>query len=932
MSLLTKIFGDPNARVVKQLQPLVDATNGHAAAYKALSDADLHGKTAAFRERLAKGETIDQLLPEAFAAVREAGKRTLGQFHYDVQLLGGMVLHRGQIAEMRTGEGKTLTATLAVYLNALTGKGVHVVTVNDYLAKRDAVWMGQIYHALGMSVGVIQHEVAFRYDPDYRVPVEPEKEATGVHEGSEEDKERDTRGVYRVEMSFLRPVPRREAYGADITYGTNNEFGFDYLRDNMAPRTEDMVQRGLHYAIVDEVDSILIDEARTPLIISAPAEESTQLYYRFADLARSLVKDADYNVDEKLRASTFTEAGQEHVAKLLGEDPWVASDVRTVHHLEQALRAEALYRRDKEYVVKDGQVIIVDEFTGRMMHGRRYSEGLHQAIEAKEGVAIQRESRTLATVTFQNLFRLYDKLAGMTGTAATEAEEFSKIYKLEVVQVPTHRPNARVDQVDKIFKTEAGKLKALVAQVKALQEKGQPVLIGTVSIEKNERLSAMLTLEGVPHSVLNAKNHEKEGEIIAQAGRKGAVTVATNMAGRGVDIILGGNPPDKTMADEVRATGGLFVLGTERHESRRIDNQLRGRSARQGDPGVSEFFLSLEDDLMRIFGAEGRIKSVMNMFKVPEDVPIDSKMVAKTIEGAQKRVEGHNFDIRKHLLEYDDVLNRHRETIYKRRRELLEAASQQDVEAGIALLRARVMDMVSEELETVVAFHTSAGGGSAFGGNAESGGDWNFKEIFEVADTIFPVTPATRDHFVPQPKNGASKLQDAELRTAILEALEADAAAAMAMLEKRLPDRVMLRSILRGIMLQAIDRLWMEHLDNMDHLRQGIGLRGYGQRDPLVEYKRESFQMFRQLTEEIQKQIVYSVFKIGQAAALAQEQMRQMQVRGDMTLSGAAKTSDQLTSGNQAAPPTAAPDADKVGRNDPCPCGSGKKFKKCHGA
>ncbi|MEK7072994.1 MAG: preprotein translocase subunit SecA [Patescibacteria group bacterium] len=923
MSILTKIFGDPNVHVIKQLQPLVAATNAHADATKALTDAQLHAKTVAFRDRLAKGETVDQLLPEAFAAVREAGRRTLGQFHYDVQLMGGMVLHRGQIAEMRTGEGKTLTATLAVYLNALTGKGVHVVTVNDYLAKRDAVWMGQIYHALGMSVGVIQHEVAFRYDPDYRVPVEPAQETSGVHEGTEEDKERDTRGVYRVEMSFLRPVPRREAYGADITYGTNNEFGFDYLRDNMAPRTEDMVQRGLHYAIVDEVDSILIDEARTPLIISAPAEESTQLYYRFADLARSLVKDTDYNVDEKLRASTFTESGQENVAKLLGQDPWVASDVSTVHHLEQSLRAEALYHRDKEYVVNDGQVIIVDEFTGRMMHGRRYSEGLHQAIEAKEGVAIQRESRTLATVTFQNLFRLYDKLAGMTGTAATEAEEFAKIYKLEVVQVPTNRPNARVDQVDKIFKTEAGKLKALVAQVKAMQEAGQPVLIGTVSIDKNERLSAMLTLEGVPHAVLNAKNHEKEGEIIAQAGRKGAVTVATNMAGRGVDIILGGNPPDKAMAGEVVATGGLFVLGTERHESRRIDNQLRGRSARQGDPGMSEFFLSLEDDLMRIFGAEGRIKSVMNMFKVPEDVPIDSRMVAKTIEGAQKRVEGHNFDIRKHLLEYDDVLNRHRETIYKRRRELLDAASQQDVEAGIALLRTRVMDMVREELETVVAFHTHIGSGS----------DWNFKEIFEVANTIFPVTPATRDHFVPQPQNGASKLQDAELRTAILEALEADATAAMEALEKRLPDRVMLRSILRGIMLQAIDRLWMEHLDNMDHLRQGIGLRGYGQRDPLVEYKRESFQMFRQLTEEIQKQIVYSIFKIGQAAALAQEQMRQMQVRGDMTLSGAAKTSDQLAAGgNQASAPTNAPNADKVGRNDPCPCGSGKKFKKCHGA
>ncbi len=922
MSFFRKLLGDPNARVVKTLQPIVAAVNAHADAYQALSDADLHAKTAAFRERLAKGEALDALLPEAFSAVREASRRTLGQFHYDVQLMGGMVLHRGQIAEMRTGEGKTLTATLAVYLNALTGKGAHVITVNDYLAKRDAVWMGQIYHALGMSVGVIQHETAFRYDPDYRAPAAPVEETSGVHEGTAEDKERDTRGVYRVEMSFLRPVPRKEAYAADITYGTNNEYGFDYLRDNMAVRAEDMVQRDLHYAIVDEVDSILVDEARTPLIISAPAEESAQLYYRFADLARGLAKDVDYNVDEKMRASTFTEAGQENVAKLLGQDPWVASDLRSVHHLEQALRAEALYRKDKEYVVKDGEVIIVDEFTGRLMHGRRYSEGLHQAIEAKEGVAIQRESRTLATITFQNLFRLYDKLAGMTGTAATEAEEFAKIYKLEVVQVPTHKPNRRTDIVDKVFKTEKGKLTAIVATVKQLQEKGQPVLIGTVSIEKNERLSAMLTLEGVPHAVLNAKNHEREGEIIAQAGRKGGVTVATNMAGRGVDIILGGNPPVKADADVVRDAGGLFVLGTERHESRRIDNQLRGRAARQGDPGVSEFYLSLEDDLMRIFGAEGRIKKVMEMFKVPEDMPIDSKMVTKVIEGAQKRVEGHNFDIRKHLLEYDDVLNKHRETIYKRRREVLFAGSAPDLEEGIRVLRQRILEMVSEELETVIAFHT----------HAEHGGDWNFKEIFEVAETMFLVTAATRDRFVPTPHNGASKLKDVELRTTILEGLEADAAAAMDALEKRFTDRMLLRNILRGVMLQAIDQLWMDHLDQMDHLRQGIGLRGYGQRDPLVEYKRESFQMFRQLSEEIQKQIVYGIFKIGAAAAQAQEQMRAAASRADLTLSGAAKTSDQLATGNQASASTLAADADKIGRNDPCPCGSGKKFKKCHGA
>lgn len=916
MSFLTAFFGDSNARVVKTIQPVVDAINSKKDAFRALSDADLRNKTIQLRALLADGKTVDDILPEAFATIREVAWRTLKQFHFDVQVIGGVVLHRGQIAEMRTGEGKTLTSTLPVYLNALAGKGVHVVTVNDYLAKRDAVWMGQVFHAAGMTVGVIQHDAAFVYDPDYRVEEKP-SETSGVHEGTTADTERDTRGVYRVEMSFLRPVTRKEAYAADITYGTNNEFGFDYLRDNMVLRREDMVQRELHFAIVDEVDSILVDEARTPLIISAPAEESTQMYYRFADLVRQMAKDTDYNIDEKMRSATFTEAGQERVAKLLGADPWVASDVLTVHHLEQALRAEALYRLDRDYVVREGEVIIVDEFTGRLMQGRRYSEGLHQAIEAKEGVAIQRESRTLATITFQNYFRLYGKLAGMTGTAATEAEEFAKIYKLEVVQIPTNKTNARVDTVDKVYKNEAGKLQAVVADVKARQEKGQPVLIGTVSIEKNERLSALLTQAGVPHAMLNAKNHEREGEIVAQAGRKGAVTLATNMAGRGVDIILGGNPPSAADAEVVRGLGGLFVVGTERHESRRIDNQLRGRSGRQGDPGASQFYLSLEDDLMRIF-AHDRVKKMMDLLKIPDDMPIEAGMVSKTIEGAQKKVEGHNFDIRKHLLEYDDVLNKHRETIYRRRREILDDSSIVDGAEALKKLRARVEELVSAELETVVAFHTAA--------RAESGGDWNLKEILETANTIFPVRDETRHKFNGGNGDSTGRKDDATFRTQLLEALEADAGAAMDALEKRFSGTDTLVQILRGVLLQAIDRLWVEHLEAMDHMRQGIGLRGYGQRDPLVEYKREAFRMFRELNDAVQKQIVYSIFKIGQAAAMAEREFAQTNQRRDLTFSGAAKSADESAG---EAPGVA---EDKTGRNDPCPCGSGKKYKKCHGA
>ena len=644
MALFSKIFGDPNRRVVSTLQPLVDKINALEPEAKKLSDREFPERTKTLYNRFSKGESLDDLLPEAFALVREAARRTIGQRHFDVQLLGGIVLHQGKISEMRTGEGKTLVATLPAYLNAIAGTGVHVVTVNDYLAKRDARWMGQIYNFLGLSVGTIQHEAAFIVDP--------------AAEGDDL-----TKG--------LRPVPRQEAYRADITYGTNNEYGFDYLRDNMVPDQRYVAQRELIYAIVDEVDSILIDEARTPLIISGPSATPSEQYYKFAELVQRLEEGPDYNVDEKLRAATLTEQGISKMEQWLGvKNIYDAGGVEMVHHIEQALKSHALFKRDRDYVVREGEVVIVDEFTGRLMFGRRYSEGLHQAIEAKEKVEIKQESQTLATITFQNYFRMYKKLSGMTGTAATEAEEFSKIYNLEVVTVPTNRPMVRKDTADSVYKTERAKYDAIARDIKVRHEQGQPVLVGTVSIAKNEMLAALLEREGIPHQMLNAKNHEKEASIIAQAGRLGAVTVATNMAGRGVDIILGGTPPVPEQADKVKVLGGLHVVGTERHESRRIDNQLRGRAGRQGDLGSSQFFLSLEDDLMRIFGGD-RVKGLMERLGVPDEMPIENKMISRSIEGAQKKVEGHNFDIRKHLVEYDDVINKHRQVIYTRRRDVV---------------------------------------------------------------------------------------------------------------------------------------------------------------------------------------------------------------------------------------------------------------------
>jgi len=918
MSFLTKIFGDPNAKVVAGIKPIIEKINALEPELEKLSLVDLRNKTDEFKARLNKGETLDDILPEAFAVVRETSRRITGMRHFDVQLIGGVVLHRGQISEMRTGEGKTLVATLPIYLNALAGRGVHLVTVNDYLAKRDAVWMGQIYDALGLSVGIIQQQmISFKYVKSKQLgdtPVEVEKDTPKI-EGEKEDSQA---AKFKIETEHLEPCSRQEAYACDITYGTNNEFGFDYLRDNMVQSLEEMSQRPFFYAIVDEVDSILIDEARTPLIISAPAEEAASIYYKFADLVKRLVIDEDYNVDEKMRSATLTESGIHKMEQWLGVDNiYAEGGVATVHHVEQALRAYALFRRDRDYVVEGGEVVIVDEFTGRKMPGRRYSEGLHQAIEAQEGVEIQRESRTLATVTFQNYFRLYAKLAGMTGTAVTEAEEFGKIYKLEVVVIPTHRDIKRTDHPDRIYKTEEAKYQAIAKTVKEFQTKGQPTLIGTISVEKNEELSLYLEREGIKHEILNAKNHEREGEIIAQAGRPGAVTLATNMAGRGVDIILGGNPPDKVIADQVKTAGGLFVIGTERHESRRIDNQLRGRAGRQGDPGETQFFLSTQDDLMRIFAGD-RIRSVMQTLRVPDDMPIEQKSITRLIESAQKKVEGFHFDTRKHLLDYDDVLNRHREVIYGKRREILQvfAAEKAALTGGEKLeksLRDLVFVMIEGEIEQIVSFHT----------NAEDEVDWNLQEIQETIATIFPLEKTEKIKILEFNKQGTEKIEAVNTRTALIGYLmELARARYQSLLVGKVPAPEMMLEIEKQMMLRSIDNLWVEHLVAVDYLRTGIGLRGYGQRDPLVEYKKETYHMFNELLSLIQKELVYSIYKVSAGIELAPSVMS----KGNMVLKGAGEEVVATKGATKDA------EGNKVGRNDPCPCGSGKKFKKCHGA
>ena len=866
MKFLEKFLGDPNQKIMQQLSKKVVEVNNWESQISALSDEALRAKTDEFKERLGRGETVDDLLPEAFAVAREAAKRVLGERPYDVQLMGGMALHQGKIAEMRTGEGKTLAATLPVYLNALTGKGVHVITVNDYLAKRDSEWMGQIYQFLGLSVGVILHD-----------------------KNTEE---------------------RRASYLSDIVYGTNNEFGFDYLRDNMAPNKESLVQRELNYAIVDEVDSILIDEARTPLIISAPDEESTDYYKRFSQIVPSLSPNVDYNIDEKMRTAVLTEDGITKVEQLLGiKDIYESGDVTLAHHIEQALRAHALYKRDRDYVVKDGEVIIVDEFTGRLMIGRRYSEGLHQAIEAKEGVEVKRESRTLATITFQNYFRLYDKLAGMTGTAKTEEEEFYKIYGLEVAVIPTNQPMIRHDLNDLVYISEVAKFKAVVREIKDRYAKGQPVLVGTIAIEKSELLSDMLKTEGVPHNVLNAKHHEREAEIVKDAGQKGTVTIATNMAGRGTDIKLGNG---------VRELGGLHILGTERHESRRIDNQLRGRAGRQGDPGSTQFFVSTDDDLMRLFGSD-RLKNMMTALKVPEDLPIEHKIVSSSIEAAQKKVEGHNFDIRKHVLQYDDVMNRQREVIYGKRRQTLSNDN----------LRDEVWQDIRAEIEGLVNFHCA--------GNDKT--TWNIKEVIENINTIFVL-----------PKEDEEKIRSLESPQQIITAIVQRGEELYKQKEKESSEEAW-RQVERAVYLRVIDVLWMDHLDAMVRMREGIGLIGYAQKDPLSEYKQEAYTMFHRLLAAIAADVTRMIFKVRVTPSIPRssaemEAKRKMAMRGAEEPTGDFKDeTKEVAAGQQVSRPAyqtgrsagqqksnvGKRSGDKIGRNDPCPCGSGLKYKKCHG-
>lgn len=786
-SVFKKVLGDPQAKTVKRLQKRVKAVNELAPKYEKMSDSELQAQPDVLRKKLKK-QTLDAILPDAFAMVREAATRTLGQRHFDVQLIGGMVLHEGNVAEMKTGEGKTLVATLPVSLNALTGKGVHVVTVNDYLAQRDAGWMAQVYNFLGLSTAVIMADHSFIYDPSY------------TNQDHEDERFR-----------HLKPCSRQDAYAADITYGTNNEFGFDYLRDNMVRETEQLRQRELNYAIVDEVDSILIDEARTPLIISAPSVTPGNAYEQFSRTVRQL-KPIHYEVDEKRKTVILTDKGVDKIEKILGiQNIYASENIRTIYHLEQALRAQTLFKRDKDYVVTDdGEIVIVDEFTGRLLAGRRYNEGLHQAIEAKEGVEVQQESMTLATISFQNLFRLYDKLAGMTGTAMTESEEFHQIYKLDVVEIPSNRKIARDDRPDRIYRSEAAKFKAIARDVRLLHERGQPVLIGTASIEKNERLAALLKKEGIAHNILNAKNNEREAKIVAQAGQRGAVTLATNIAGRGTDIVLG---------DDVKELGGLFVLGSERHESRRIDNQLRGRAGRQGDPGVTQFYVSVEDDLMRIFGGD-RIGAIMNRLNVEDDVPIENRMITKGLEGAQKKVEGFHFDQRKNVVQYDDVMNRHRKATYAMRREILKA---NDISKRIKVYIEEEVGLLAESsLRTTDDFEPMV------------------RELMPLDDAALDrVFGTTADKVKP---------------ILIEEAKELYAGREIAFTSE------IMRKVERDVYLQILDNLWMQHLENMDHLREGIGWISVGQRDPLVEYRRRGQIIFEQMQHDLRHEVVRSLF------------------------------------------------------------------------
>jgi len=944
LNWLTKLGGDSSEREIKKLRPLVDKINSLEDAYRELSDEALAHKSDEFRNRLddENGESLDDLLPEAFAACREAARRTIGKRHYDVQLLAGAVLHSGRIGEMKTGEGKTLVATLPLYLNALAGKGVHLVTPNDYLSRLGGGWMGPVCNALGMSVGVIAHEFAALYDPDFHDPLKHPDER----------------------LNHWRPVARRDAYQADITYGTNNEFGFDYLRDNMVWEPEQKVQRPLHYAIVDEVDNILVDEARTPLIISGPAEEANQLYSVFAVVVKNLVAadkpeddqqqpdpDADVIVDEKFRVVTPTERGIDKVDSLLYRmnnnfrgSIYDAQNIQLTHFLDNALKAQFLFHLDDQYIVNpEGEIVIVDEFTGRLMPGRRYSEGLHQAIEAKEGMRIQRENVTLARITFQNYFRMYEKLAGMTGTAWTEREEFQKIYDLDVVVIPTHRPMVRADQADLVYKTEEAKFNAVIEEIAEFANVGRPVLVGTTSVEKSERLSELLNRRGVEHEVLNAKQHEREAWVIAQAGRPGAVTIATNMAGRGVDILLGGNPDglveqillrqgitlaDATEeqrleawaeanaqcerdADRVRLLGGLHVLGTERHEARRIDNQLRGRAGRQGDPGSSRFFVSLEDELMRRFGGAS-IANLMDRLGLEEDVPLEHSWVTRAIENAQQKVEAYNFDIRKHVVEYDDVLNRQRDVVYgDRDRVLLEDN-----------LKPLIMEWVEETLVQIT--------GDVLAGDRHH---WEIEPLQQQVERIFPM-----------PENFSwDEVERLTDREEVVDHLMEVAEAAYDHKEQELGHDQM-RLLERIWMLRVIDQLWIAHLTSIDDLREGIGLRAFGQRDPLIEYKVEAARMFDELQANIRSNVVNAIYHLQmrqeapppppptEAAFASQPAPPSADADGTNGTNGTAARRSQRAAAAVATRQTVAPSPSKVGRNDPCPCGSGKKFKRCHGA
>ncbi len=865
MTFLQKIFGDPNSKTLSKIQPFVDTINSLEETYKAKSDEELKSEISQIKLDIQeRGTSLDEVLPQVFAIVREASRRTLGQRHFDVQLIGGIVLHQGKIAEMRTGEGKTLVATLPTVLNALTGRGVHVVTVNDYLAKRDAVWMGQIYNFLGLSLGIVTGEGSYLYK---EVP--------------EEDRERDEKGSYEVEAEFLTSVTRKEAYEADITYGTNNEFGFDYLRDNMATSKDRMVQREYYFSIVDEVDSVLIDEARTPLIISMPDTESPALYKTFASIIPTLKAETDYTVDEKMRTVNITESGIDKVEKALNiNNIYEEKGIAFVHHLEQALKAQALFHLDKEYVVKDGEIIIVDQFTGRLTPGRRYSEGLHQAIEAKEGVTVQQESKTLASITLQNYFRMYDKLAGMTGTAVTSAEEFHKVYDLDVVIMPTNREIKRIDLADVVYKNEKAKFKAIAQKVKELSQQGQPVLLGTASIEKSEALGQVFDKFGLKYTILNAKQHEAEGLIIADAGKKGAITIATNMAGRGVDIKLGGAAATEEEKQEILELGGLYVIGSERHEARRIDNQLRGRSGRQGEIGTTQFYLSLDDEIMRIFGGE-RIKGLMERFNFPEDEPIENVLIAKSIEGAQTKIEGFHFDSRKHLLEYDDVLNKQREIVYRKRRDIL----LQKID-----LQEQTTDLIKENVYKVVSFYTTS----------ESTREWDLKAIKEDINGLI----GSKLDF----GNNLENIRDQE--GTIDSKKEAITDYLVKTIEDILQNRFssiseeQLQAIMNSVYIQTLDNLWMDHLEIIDYLKTGIRLRGYAQRDPLIEYKNEAFMLFEKLLTSIQTNYINTILRVEPTLNTQVEQPQNM-------ISGETIT--------------------RVGRNDPCPCGSGKKYKKCHG-